>query len=227
MAKTIVVLIHGILTKQNESDDWEPHLGTWIKEHYPDVECLIFKYGWLDPLRSWLSTVVDLLKLPDWINNLAIIRFTKRLRQLQGSNPNADIHVVAHSYGTWVTWRTLMQDSKIRLQSLTLIAGVISAHIEKNNIDRLLINGQIKTVFSWSSHTDEVVRYIAVPPFGHLGWWGFLRKDHPEDRGTPVYKPYDCLELYNHATNYEHNDYFVESTFEQIAKDIIYTGTLK
>jgi pimeloyl-ACP methyl ester carboxylesterase len=223
MAKTIIVSLHGILTYKHDMTDWEEEFGRWLAVNYPSVHYVKFKYGWIGPVWAWLSTIMNVLKLPNWVTDLVVQKVPRILIQLQKENPDAKIHIVAHSYGTWVTWRTLLENSSIKVQSVTLVASVISAHIERNRIGQLLKAGQIKSVFVWCSHDDEVVRLIAIPPFGHLGYWGILRKNHPEDRVFPLGKPYPQLELYNHLTDFEHDGYFVDSTLEQIMKDITYS----
>jgi pimeloyl-ACP methyl ester carboxylesterase len=226
MSKTIVVSIHGIMTRKDDLTDWEEDFGKWLLVNHPEIQYIKFKYGWIGPIRSWLSTIMDVLKLPDWINNLSIEKFTQLLIQLRQDNPDAKIHIVSHSYGTWVTWNTLLDYPWLKIQSVAFVAGVISAHIRKNKLDELLKNKEIKSVFVWCSHDDEVVRLIALPPFGHLGYWGILRKDHPEDRVFPLVQPYPKLELYNRLTDYEHDEYFVIPTFKEMVKDIHYSELL-
>jgi len=80
---------------------------------------------------------------------------------------------------------------------------------------------QINHCIVWCSHKDTVVRYLAVPPFGHIGYWGILTIDE-DDRAYPKWKPYPHFALYNRETDYEHTNYFVPDTFSQIMKDIIY-----
>ena len=222
MVKTIIISLHGIMTKM-KGQDWEEDFGQWLAINHPSILYVKFKYGWIGPVFSWLSTIMYNLKLPNWVTDLIIKKLRKLLDQLRKDNPDAKIHIVCHSYGTWVTWRTILENPSVKIQSVTLVAGVISAHIEKNKLGQILQKRQVKSVFVWCSHDDEVVRVIAIPPFGHLGYWGILRKGHVEDRIRPLEHPYPRLELYNRLTDYEHSGYFIEPTFKKIVKDIRYS----
>ncbi len=227
--KTIIVSIHGILTDAKNTDVWQHVFGNWIKEHYLDefdekiMEYRLFSFGYLTPVKSWirrwLVPLLEKLKLDHLPDNWAISKFEKYLLKLKKANPGARIHIVGHSYGTWVTIKMLRRNRALRVQSITLIGSVVSAHIKKSKIDNLLKNKQIKACFNFSSHGDTVVR-MSPPPFGHLGYWGFLTDDET-DRITPRIMPFSGLEIHNsHSTDYDHNDYFNPGVFKIILQGI-------
>jgi len=227
----IIVPVHGILVDVSKPDDWPELFEKWLCKEYA-IELfertLYFKqfsYGYLTPVISWLTTVFNWFKLHTLIDRLSLTRFKKFIKTLKKQYPNARIHVIAHSFGTWTTQKVLEMHPSVEIQSLTLVGSVISAHIRKNYIDEMLETNQIKACFSWSSHNDKVVRF-APPPFGHLGYWGFLTDD-PEDRITPKSKPFKHLEIHNHYTLYGHNKYFEDSTFAHWMGDIHYANSLK
>lgn len=227
--KTIIVSIHGILTDIRKTDDWQEVFGNWIKENYLEemsektLGYKVFSFGYLTPVKSWirrwLIPLLEKLKLDHLSDNWAINRFEKYLLKLKKANPGARIHVVGHSYGTWVTVRMLRRNCKLHVQSITLIGSVVSAHVKTNGIIKLLTNKQIRACYSYSSHNDTVVR-MSPPPFGHLGYWGFLTNDD-EDRINPKLRPFPGLAIYNnHSKDYDHNDYFNPGVFATILEGI-------
>lgn len=222
MKKTVIVTIHGIMTDVKDKDDWQERFDRWLHLKYGDEmqnEELVhrpFSLGWINPIRAHLTTVLYWLRLDHYPRRWSIDKFRKFLEETQSQYPDHNIHIVAHSFGTWVTHEVLRMAPNIRVQSLNFFGAVISAHIRRNCIDELVETGQLKACFNWCSHNDIVVRHIAIPPFGHLGYWGFLRPKHEEDRVKPKQKPFPELEIYNYLTEYGHSDYFIPEVFEYI-----------
>jgi len=230
MVKSIIVPIHGILTDVRKKDDWAERFEAWLWVKYP-IEMkskeLVFKqfsYGYLTPFVSWLTTVFNALKWKTWLDKLSVTRFKRFILKVREENPDANIHIIAHSFGTWTTQRVLRAHPSVNVQSVTLLGSAISAHISKNYIDDMIIRKQIKVCFSWSSHNDNVIRFVP-PPFGHLGYWGFLTWD-VRDRISPKRKPFENLEIFNIHTNRPHTNYFVNSTMEKIMEGIEYANKL-
>jgi len=179
MHKNIIIPIHGILVDVKKKDDWPERFEKWLNAEYTnkilqgEYEFKQFSYGYLTPVISWLTTVFDWLGWKTAVDKLSITRFKKFILKVKKENPNAKIHIIAHSFGTWTAQRVLRTHPSVEIQSLTLVGAAISAHIRRNFIDDMVRRGQVKACFSWSSHNDRVIRY-APPPFGHLGYWGFL-----------------------------------------------------
>ena len=158
------------------------------------------------------------------IDKLSITRFKKFILKVKEQNPGVKIHIIAHSFGTWTTQRVLRSHPSVEIQSLTLMGSAISAHVRKNFIDDMIRRGQVKACFSWSSHNDTIIRH-APPPFGHLGYWGFLTDD-PMDRIQPKHRPFEDLPIFNTHTEYGHSKYFVPATFKKIMGGIEYANKM-
>jgi len=92
----------------------------------------------------------------------------------------------------------------IKIRNLVLVSAVISSHVEKLDLLNWMETGKINTVHSWSSHSDAVVCKCAIPPFGKLGYRGFIRYGEEEDKIAPQDKPYPA-EIYNHHTDEGHS----------------------
>jgi len=230
MHKSIIIPVHGILTDVSKKDDWPERFEKWINTVYTaeilrgELEFKQFSYGYLTPVISWLTTVFDWLGWRTTIDKLSITRFKRFILKVKKANPDAKIHIVAHSFGTWTTQRVLRTNASVDVQSLTLVGAAISAHTSRNFIDDMIRRKQIKACFSWSSHNDKIIRY-APPPFGHLGYWGFLTDD-PTDRVKPKHKPFADLAIFNNHTEYGHSNYFVPNTMKKIMGGIEYANKL-
>lgn len=220
MDKTLIISVHGIYSNIDASDAWQLPFDNWLKQTYPtemaskDLVHLPFSYGIVGAVTSWFG----LFRLSQM---LAVRRYRKFLAAVEANYPGYKVHVIAHSFGTVLSQEVLYEEmDHVKLSSLHLFGGVISAHVQNNYLDEMLLTGELEYCVVWSSHNDEVARF-APPPFGHLGYWGIIRDYEPEDRTKPVWQPYEYLKLFNRPTDYEHNGYFITPVFQTMLKDIL------
>lgn len=201
MKKQIIITIHGIRTKALRS--WQPLMWEYIKGMDPDIKVFTYKYGYLLAPISWYIAVSKFFKIPLFYRKHTVGKFAQYMENIQNKFPDHDISIIAHSFGTWISYNAIGRNDKIKIRNLVLIAGVISSHVEKLELLNWIEEGRIKTVHSWSSHSDKVVCKCALPPFGKLGHRGFVRYGKEEDKIAPQLKPYQA-EIYNHHTDEEH-----------------------
>lgn len=225
MDKTLIVSLHGIRTKQEDPKEWQLLFDKWLRENYPkEIEDgtlvhLPFSYGVVSVFRFLTVGFFTWLRMTKVVNHIAISKFTKFLTDTIPAYPGYDIHIISHSFGTWVSHETLKNNPGIKAKSVHLIGGIISAHIRNNWLDELLMTKQIQKCIIWSSHSDGVVRF-ATPPYGHIGYWGAITEDD-RDRIKPPWQPFTHLALFNRATNFGHSDYFIPETFHTLMGDIL------
>ena len=200
--KQIVITIHGIHTKALKS--WQPSMWGYIKRRDPLIKVFTYKYGYLLAPFSWYITFTRALRIPSFFRKFVIGRFAKYIEKLQKKFPDHEISIIAHSFGTWITYNALGRKEDIKIKNLVLVSGVISSHVEKLDLLNWLEMGKVKTVHAWSSHEDDVVGKCAIPPFGKLGHRGFVRYGKEEDKKDPQEKPYPA-EIYNHCTTEGHS----------------------
>lgn len=214
--KHIIITVHGILTDKHK-DNWQDRFQSYCLQYSSDVEVHSFKYGWW-MILPYIST------LPKWaiLTRLARNFYAHKLKAFIKSkvkeNPNSQLHIVAHSFGTWIT-HELILDPEVILETVHLIAGVISAHISRNSLDEACAKNT-KEVYIYSSKHDTVCRFAPFP-FGHLGYWGLIDREVVEDRNRPRHKPYPNLNLTNYPTEYGHNGYWNTDIFSQVLLDIL------
>jgi len=218
MDKTIIVTVHGIEYPKKPEDDWQKLFTNWLKVKYnnylygKELVHESFSYGWLNRVHSWVIKIIDWVcdaaKVPNLVTLVRAKKFRNFLRKVANQYPDSKIHIVAHSFGTFVVCEALLRYSSLRVQSLNLVAGVVSSRLSVNSLDTLLERNQVKRIDSWSSYSDRVVKYLALWPFGHVGYWGFLRPNHPKDKTQPQHLPFPGLKIYNNHTAYSHTGYF-------------------
>ena len=206
----LIVAIHGIQS---------PKKGNWIydfcdfgkkdKRFAADV-FVPYYYGFLPALES--------INAFDRYNHIrALMKF---LRLTQQQYPNGNLSMVAHSYGTDMSFQAVKRSGEdgrdpILVDKLILVAGIVSAHREIPYTDTLRA-GKIKQMHCYCSYDDEVCRYN---PFGHSGCFGFLRSAYDM---TCYDKPFKDLAIYNHQQfSLGHSDYFNGTKFYKEWLDII------
>lgn len=225
MDKTLIISLHGIRTKEEDPKEWQIEFDGWLRKNYETeianatLVHLPFSYGVVSVFRFLTIGFFTWLRLTSVVNSIAINKFTKFLTDTVAAYPGYKIHIVAHSFGTWVSHETLRNNANLKISTLNLFGGIISAHIRNNWVDEMLMTKQMERCVVWSSHSDGVVRF-ATPPYGHIGYWGAIT-EADKDRIKPPWQPFAYLELYNRSTSFGHCDYFIPETFNTLMGDIL------
>ena len=206
-----IIAIHGI--RSYKKDNWIYSFCDFAKEdpRFQGDVFLPYYYEYLPALEC-----INAFKRYNLIR-----RFMKFLRGVKSDYPQADLNIVAHSYGTEMGFQAIKRSGEdsvskgpILVNKLILVASIVSAHREISYTDTLRA-GKIKEMHCYCSYEDEVCRYNN---FGHSGCFGFLKDVH-----DPVCyeKPFNDLNIFNHQTKtLEHCDYFTKQ-YEQEWLDII------
>jgi formylglycine-generating enzyme required for sulfatase activity len=127
--KQVVALIHGMRTHAT----WAERVKA-VLETVPGVSVEVLKYGYFDVFR-FLS--------PLGTRSGPVHRIAQKLRALQVEHPNSEVSIVAHSYGTFIISRLLLQDPFLRLKRLILCGAVTStefpwAHVAHKIVDKVV-----------------------------------------------------------------------------------------
>ena len=187
----VFLTVHGVRHRalnRRRWGDWQQLLLEWmVQYHGATVRVVNFRYWYVPAILSWL---VSIFRLADrWSR-----RYLKYLNIVCEQFPNARIHLVGHSRGTDIIHYACEQDPDIVVDSIHLMAGVVSSHVENTVFERMLSTGQVRRVVSYFSKKDLVVKF-APPPYGHLGYWGFIHS--PQDLEVARFQPYPHFSLYN------------------------------
>lgn len=182
---------HGIRTDGRWINDFFDHMRNKHEKYKNSKETVFIpmRYGFL------------LASLCVWrlVRSHLIYWMERRLALYCQMYPAASINYIGHSYGTMLAFEAVRRSDTIQIDKMILVASIVSSH---EIFDDTLGLGKIGELHCYCSKDDPVCK---SNPFGHSGYWGFLRND---DR-TCYDKPFDDLEVYNHPKNgYGHSDYF-------------------
>lgn len=201
MPKTAIITIHGIHTRQLMS--WQSRFADYINGQDKDIKILAYKYGMLLAPFSWWAALTNTLHIPTPFRKWLIRKFCQYISDIQKKFPDYEISIIAHSFGTWMAYNAVECDANIKIKNMVLVQGVLPIHAEDTDIFNLLEEDRLGSVYIWSSHKDNVICKMAIPPFGKCGCFGFVRMAHTEDYTKPALKPYN-FEIYNLTTEEDH-----------------------
>jgi pimeloyl-ACP methyl ester carboxylesterase len=142
------------------------------------------------------------------------------LRQIVNDHPNCELNIVAHSYGTELSFwaiKTSGEDGKppIIANKVILVSSVVS-RFNEIPYDTTLRAGKIKQLHCYCSYKDKVCNFAL---FGHSGCFGFSRDRYDK---KCYQKPFDDLEIYNHQVKtLGHSAYFEDVKYFKEWLDII------
>ncbi len=184
--KRIIFAIHGI--RSPKKDNWIDKFTDFAKQdpRFKDDIYQPYYYGFVLATAS----VIPFFKFAK-VNKLK-----KDLRKILNDNPNCELNIVAHSYGTELSFWANKSSGEdglppIKVDKMILVASVVSRHYHIPYTDTLRA-GKINQLHCYCSYKDEVCNYA---PFGHSCCFGFS-KDKYDSKCYP--KPFDDLEIYNH-----------------------------
>lgn len=195
----VVFLIHGVMA--NQKDNWTDRFAEKMQKDSSFSDWAIEQGEW--------GYLFFLFSIIPFIRYAKIKQVQKRLREIQNKYPNADIHVIAHSYGTMLIHEAVKRSDKdtdqlpIILRTVILIGGIIS---EFEKFKETLQKGKISHIYNFCSYQDRVIRW--QPIFGKCGYWGFVK----DKERKHVLNPHENLPIKNYRFDVHHSEYFTEET---------------
>lgn len=135
--KHIVVLLHGM----NTNAEWQEALAEPIRNE-TDLEPIVVGYGNFHPVKFWL---------PFFFRPGRIKKVLTDLRGIRSRNPDADISVVAHSFGTYILSKILANATDLKLHRILLCGAIVD------------------TDYDWSA----VVTRMHPPVMNDIGRWDY------------------------------------------------------
>ncbi len=211
--RRIIFAIHGIRSKKK--GNWVYDFINYIKKdsQFKDDIFEPYHYGFIPATLS----------VNPFFKFASIKRIMRILRKIISKHPNCELNIVAHSYGTELSFQAIKrsgEDGKppIMVNKIILVSSIVSRH-RKIPYNDTLRAGKIKQLHCYCSYEDEICKFN---PFGHSGYSGFS-KDKYDSKCYP--KPFADLEIYNHQVKLlEHSDYFKDTRYYKEWLDIIATG---
>ena len=171
----IVLLIHGIRTH----GDWQEMVRQEIEE-LPHRVVIPLRYDYLDVFRFWF---------PFFTRRAAISKIYRRVQSARAKYREADISVVAHSFGTYAIAKILLANADVRLRRLVLCGAIIPTEFEWPTISHRIEADVINDC--GGRDIWPVLAQALSWGYGASGTFGF---------GTPG--------VQDRFHNYKHSDYF-------------------
>ncbi|QDV25287.1 lipase family protein [Aureliella helgolandensis] len=174
----VVVLVHGIRTFAN----WQP-LVVRILEEIPGIKVVPIKYGYLDAIRFWCP----------FTRSGPIDDVRREVQNARRKHPNAQLSVIAHSFGTYAITSLLRDNPDLHLNRLLLSGSIVSRSFRWDYVDGRLAHDVINDY--GTRDVWPVLAKCLSWGYGDTGRHGFGRAASVRDRG--------------HA--YSHSDFFNEA----------------
>ncbi len=176
--KEIVLLLHGIRTFAN----WQPMVKRVLGE-IPNFEVVGIKFGYLDILRFWF---------PFWTRQASIDDIRHEIQNAKVAHPDANISVIAHSFGTYAISQILLDDPVLKFHRMVLSGSIVPRSYRWEYVRQKLATDVLNdygTRDIWPVLAKSLSWF-----YGDTGRHGFGRGAYVIDRGH----------------NYVHSDFFTE-----------------
>jgi len=122
--KHIVVLLHGM----NTNAEWQEALAESMRNS-PELEPTVVGYGNFHPVKFWLPYVYRRGRIKKVLTDL---------RGIRTRYPNADISIVAHSFGTYIVAKILAAYSDVKLYRVLLCGAIVDTDFDWNAVSSQL-----------------------------------------------------------------------------------------
>ncbi len=192
--KHIVILVHGIRTHAV----WQERLAATLVAA-ADVEVYPIGYGFFDVLRFWC---------PLFTRREPIKRVLRELRTARKNNPDADISVVAHSFGTYIISEILSEETDIILHRLQLCGSIINFNYRWDKVTSRVTGAVV----------NDAGTQDCWPVLASVVTWGY------GPSGTFGFKTVSVRDRYH---NCGHSDFFTDTHMKEYWVPLIIDGQVK
>lgn len=176
----IIVLVHGIRTHA----EWQERLRDILERR--SIKSVPIGYGFFDVLR---------FLCPIGTRGGPQNRLERELRSIKSEHPNADISVVAHSFGTYLIAKILDDATDISLHRLVLCGSII------------------REAFRWDKVRSRV--RLVVNDVGCRDIWPILAKQVSIGYGTSGVFGFKTAYVHDRFHACGHSDFFQDSYMEK------------
>lgn len=152
----IVILIHGIRT----NGAWQERVAQELSQ-MTNIKVFPVGYGYFDALRFWF---------PFYFRKKPIERVLREIRGIVALDRNANIAVVAHSFGTYIVSRILAEQPDVIINRLLLCGSIIDDEYRWDLVPKVppSVLNDVGTEDFW-----PVAAKVSTWGFGSSGTFGF------------------------------------------------------
>lgn len=141
--KRIIISVHGIRTL----GQWQDSLEQSILNNNLELEVKKYKYNYFSAVQ---------LAIP-FFREIVINRLSSELELISDENPNAEITIISHSFGTYATVKALEaipMSCEMEVKQLILVSSVLKSNYNFRTIKDKL---NIKTIINECGYNDNVL----------------------------------------------------------------------
>lgn len=192
--ETVLVLIHGI----NTAGEWQDRVADrFIEQH--GIRAYPVGYGVVDVLRF----------LFPFLTRTPFVRTVdEKLRTVSDLHPNANICVVAHSFGTYIITRLLRERPDLKLDRLILCGSVVPM------------------AFRWRKVLTQIGLHRIVNEVGTRDVWPVIAGTVTFGYGPSGTLGFKYPGVRDRFHDYEHSDYFDDSHVRQFWEPFLLDGRI-
>lgn len=191
--KHIIALLHGM----NTDAQWQEALAAQLRDDY-GVDTYPIGYGNFRPWR---------FICPFFTRQAPIDVVTQELRNLKTLHPDADISVIAHSFGTYILSKILEDHTDLNFYRIQLCGAVIDTNYRWDKVQARIAKQIVNDV----GHKD------IYPLLARKVTWGY------GDSGTFGFKK---VLIRDRHFNYGHSDFMTEEHVTKYWKPFIVDGQI-
>jgi len=189
----VVVLVHGIRTQ----GVWQDRVAATI-EQYPNTRPIIVGFEYQDLLSFWL---------PYFLRKKPIARVERELRGIIQDHPDAQISVLAHSFGTYIISQILLTRPDIQFHRLLMCGAIVNRYFGWDAL-RCFPTGGI---------LNDVGTKDRLPALAKMVSWGY------GSSGTFGFRTHKVTDRY---FDFGHSDFFTQDHIDNYWMPYLINGTI-
>lgn len=185
--RTVIALIHGIRT----NGEWQERARDLLSSE-DTIKAMPLGYDYFDVFK-FLSP----------FRNGPIERIKRELRDIQTQYDNCALTVIAHSFGTYITAKILMDSPDIKISKVLLCGSIIP------------------TKFSWDKVTHNLTHRDIINEVGTKDFWPVVARISSYGYGCSGRFGFKTNRVSDRYFDYAHSDFFTEAHVSNYWKPFI------
>jgi pimeloyl-ACP methyl ester carboxylesterase len=182
----IILLIHGIRTQ----GVWQELVAEELNV-IPGIKALPIGYEFMDAIKFWF---------PLWTRDASIQKVLGKIRHAMSLHRQADVSVIAHSFGTYAIFRLMQREADLRFKRIILCGSVVShdapwAYVQPRIQEEIINDCGTRDIwpvaaraFSWGYGATGTFGFKSpgvYDRFHDMGHGGFFNKEFIEKYWVP------------------------------------------
>jgi pimeloyl-ACP methyl ester carboxylesterase len=182
----------------NTGGEWQERLADHFRENYG-----LLTY----PLGFGVVGILSFI-FPFWTRMPYIKMVDERLRAIRLLNPDAKISVIAHSFGTYIITKLLLEQSNFKLDRLVLCGSIVPLQ------------------FSWIEVLNQLGQHRIINDVGTKDLWPVIARVVTFGYGPSGRLGFKYPGVADRFHNYKHSDYFEDVHVRKYWEPFLLSGRI-